>query len=60
MKLKTIQELDFAAQRAMIGGTATTGCTCSTCTCECAENQNSSNIDSKADNVKSAVASQIK
>lgn len=59
MKLKTIQELDFAAQRAMIGGTATTGCTCSACTCSCEKDQKDSSIDSQAKDVKNQVTDQM-
>ncbi len=40
MKLKTIHELDFAAQRAIIGGTSFEPCGCeASCMCECEEEE---------------------
>lgn len=59
MSIKNIQELNFDSQRAIIGGYATDGCTCSTCECECTGNQKSNSIDNQVSNVKSKVSNQL-
>lgn len=58
MKIKTIQELDFAAQRAMVGGMGAQGCSCS-CTCTCGKDQNSNRIDGLTDDTKNNVVDQM-
>lgn len=58
MKIQNLKELDFAAQREVIGGVSAQGCSC-TCTCTCEANQKSSSIDSQADDTKNSVTNQM-
>lgn len=53
MKIKTIQELDFAAQRAMVGGTNFGDCECTgSCTCVCDDSREAPSSSTKDSNNK--------
>lgn len=55
MKLKTIHELGFAAQRAMIGGSTSVPCRCDCiCNCYCEEEEASASTDKRDHAVKDA------
>lgn len=53
MKLKTIHELDFAAQRAIVGGSNIGDCTCTgDCVCACDDSREAPEASTKDSNNK--------
>ncbi len=53
MKLKTIQELDLGAQRAIVGGANLGDCTCTgSCTCLCRDERDAPEASTKDSNNK--------